>query len=356
LTDELRVVGALCAAALLATVLVPIAIRLAVSFDFFDRPVGYKAHAAATPYLGGSAVVAAFLATAALFQTDRALLSPLAGGAALLCAVGTVDDRHGLGPGIRIVAAAGVAAALWMAGLGWSLPAGDAVELAVTVVWVVGLVNAFNLMDNMDGAAGAVSAAAAVSVAALAVRAGDAAVATVAAALCGACIGFLRYNLARPARIFLGDGGSMPIGLVVATAVMALPVGHDLGWVGLLVAGLLVGMPVLDTTLVVWSRRRRSIPVLQGARDHLTHRLRARFGTAFAVAMVLAAAQLVLGALAVVADGLEPAVLAPVFPGAVLVLVVAVLVLDSPGWAPPEYAALPTLQTTQATASERPPA
>ena len=117
--------------------------------------------------------------------------------------------------------------------------------------------------------------------------------------LAGACVGFLPYNLASPARIFLGDGGSLPIGFVVAASIMALPIGDELGLEHLLAAVLLAGLPVLDTTLVSVSRRRAGISLLTGGRDHLTHRLAVRLGSARTVALALGAAQACLGAVAI---------------------------------------------------------
>jgi UDP-GlcNAc:undecaprenyl-phosphate GlcNAc-1-phosphate transferase len=175
------------------------------------------------------------------------------------------------------------------------------VDLAVTLLWVVGLTNAFNLMDNMDGAAGTVGAVSAAGAGALATANGDPALGAIAFALAGACAGFLRFNLARPSRIFLGDAGSMPVGLVVAATIMASPEG-SLGWAGLLALAPLAGLPIFDTTLVVISRSRRGLAVLSGARDHLTHRLLEPLGSARAVAAVLAAAQ---GLLCLLALGLE---------------------------------------------------
>ena len=102
---------------------------------------------------------------------------------------------------------------------------------------------------------------------------GDIALAILVFGLAGACLGFLPYNLASPARIFLGDGGSLPIGFVVAASIMALPLGAELGLEHLLVGVLLAGLPVLDTALVSVSRRRAGLSLLQGGRDHLTHRL-----------------------------------------------------------------------------------
>ena len=297
--------GALCA--LLAT---PVAARVAVRTGFLDRPVGYKEHGRPTPYLGGSAVLLAFVVVALAYGdgTDRFL--PLVLGAVALWAVGTMDDRVNLSPWLRLAAGVGAAGLLWAGDLGWAVFGEPALDLALTVVWVVGIVNAFNLMDNLDGASGTVAAAAAIGAGSFALGTGDIALAAVAFGLAGACLGFLRHNLTRPARIFLGDGGSMPIGLVVATAAMGAPQVDELGLGAVLCAALVVGLVILDTTLVVVSRRRRGAAVLSGARDHLTHRLLAMLGTPQAVAALLGAVQLGLGAVALAAAGLgRPAVL-----------------------------------------------
>ena len=150
---------------------------------------------------------------------------------------------------------------------------------------MVGLVNAFNLMDNMDGAAATVGSVTALATAALALIEGDVALAALCIGLCGACAGFLRYNLASPARIFLGDGGSLTIGLRARrgdhggarATTSSVPV--------LLAAVILAGLPVVDTVLVLISRGRGGVPLLQGGRDHITHRLLPRLAQPRAVAI-----------------------------------------------------------------------
>ncbi len=121
------------------------------------------------------------------------------------------------------------------------------------------------------------------------------------AALCGACLGFLPYNLAGPAKIFLGDGGSMPLGFAVAMLVASAARGAEPSLLSLLTGLALVGLPVLDTTLVIVSRRRRGISVLTGGQDHLTHRTKQRVRTARRVALVLGASQALISALVIVA-------------------------------------------------------
>jgi UDP-GlcNAc:undecaprenyl-phosphate GlcNAc-1-phosphate transferase len=273
----------------------PVAIRVAERLDFHDRPVGYKGHARPTPYLGGTALIAGFLLGAVVLGGGFSRLAPIAGGALALWMVGTLDDRRTVKPQLRVLAAIGAATLLFASGLGWSIFGQPFADYVLTVLWVVGLVNAFNLMDNMDGASSTIASFSALGAAVLAISLGDPVLGALALGLAGACLGFLPYNLARPsARIFLGDGGSMPIGFVVAATIMALPLGGQAGWHQLLAAVLLAGLPILDTSLVVVSRHRAGVSLLQGGTDHITHRLRRRLPSARAVALVLAGAQALL--------------------------------------------------------------
>lgn len=326
---ELALVTALVAALLLT----PLAVRVARATGFYDRPVGYKGHGSPTPYLGGSAVIASFLLAAALFGGDSSAFASIAIGAAALLAVGTVDDRYGLGPLTRMAIEVGVAAVLYAGGVGWTFFASDPLDLAFTVIFVVGVVNAYNLMDNMDGATATVAGVSAAVLGVLAAQRSTA-LAAIAFALSGACLGFLRFNLAKPARIFLGDGGSMPIGFAIAALIMAMPGTGHLGWAVVPVAVVLVGLPALDTTLVVVSRLRRGAGVFTGGRDHLTHRLRAKLGSARRVALVLGISQAAFstaGALLVEWDKSFAASAATVL----IVLGVAVVAwFESPDWAP----------------------
>jgi len=133
---------------------------------------------------------------------------------------------------------------------------------------VIAVVNSFNLFDNMDGAASAMALVVSAGVCVLAVVIGDVWVAVGSAALCGACLGFLPHNLSSPAKIFLGDGGSMPLGFAVAALVANVAGSAEPSSLALLVGFLLVGIPALDTSLVIVSRLRRGVSVLTGGQDH----------------------------------------------------------------------------------------
>jgi len=317
-----------------ALLLTPLAIRLARRTGFYDHPVGYKGHDSPTPYLGGIAVIGGTLVASALFGSGSSAFVPIAIGTVVLLGVGTIDDRYALGPLTRLAIEVAAASVLFAGGIGWDLFASDVLNLGLTVVFVTGVVNAFNLMDNMDGATGTVAAVSGATLGVLALAQGSAELAAIALALSGACLGFLPFNLTSPSRTFLGDGGSMPIGFVVAATIMAVPGTADLGWAFVPVAVVLVGLPALDTALVVVSRLRRGAGVFVGGRDHLTHRLRAKLGSARRVALVLAASQAALTGAGAVLAGSDRSVAAFVATVLILVGIGVVALLESPDWAP----------------------
>jgi UDP-GlcNAc:undecaprenyl-phosphate GlcNAc-1-phosphate transferase len=290
----------------LAVLATPVARRIATETSFYDHPRGYKKHARPTPYLGGTAVVlAVVVSTVVALGGDVSHVDVILGSALALFAIGALDDRVGLGILPRFVIQVLAAFVLWAGDAGWHLFASDTANLGFTLLWVVGLVNAFNLLDNLDGSTGAVASVAAGGAGLLAFAKGDPATAVLALALSGGCLGFLPYNLARPSRIFLGDAGSMPIGLILAAVIMGIPHSES-GLATLFAAAPLGGIAIFDTTLVVFSRWRRGAQVLSGARDHLTHRLFARLGTARRVALALAVVQVALCGLAALLYFMSP--------------------------------------------------
>jgi UDP-GlcNAc:undecaprenyl-phosphate GlcNAc-1-phosphate transferase len=326
---EARSLIGLALATALAYWATPLAIRLADRYDFYDRPRGYRAHSAPTPYLGGLAVMAAFALALVSVGVDWQRTLPILAGAVVMCAVGTVDDKWTLTPGVRLVVEAGAGVALWALDLGWNLGLGAAVDLAATVLWIIAVVNAFNLFDNMDGAASSMAAVVSGGLAVLAVVEGNAWLAVAGVALAGACLGFLPHNLASPSRIFLGDGGSMPIGFAVAALTM-VGVSESAPSVQSLAMGLLlVGVPALDTMLVIVSRVRRGVSILTGGRDHLTHRALMRLRTTRAVALTLGGGQALISALAVVAIGQGSAVIVPLVAIYIVLAGVAITYLDT---------------------------
>lgn len=328
MTDETRLLLALLVSGGLAWALTPLAARVALRTGFLDRPVSYKQHAQPMPYLGGVAVVTAFLLVSAAVASELSGYWVLVVGSLAMLAIGTVDDRVQLGVTPRLTAQVAVAVIVWLAGSGWEGESLTPLGAILTVLWVVGITNALNLMDNMDGACGTVAATSATGIGVLAAIDGNTALMGVAFALAGSCAGFLLHNLARPARIFLGDGGSTPIGFALAFLVMALPTSGAGGVEALIALLPLVGLAVFDTSLVVVSRTRHGLSVLEGGRDHLTHRLAGRLGSPQTVAVVLMISQALLCVLAGVLRELDSGLLAAATAAYVVIGAVALLAID----------------------------
>jgi UDP-GlcNAc:undecaprenyl-phosphate GlcNAc-1-phosphate transferase len=147
-------------------------------------------------------------------------------------------------------------------------------ELAIplTIVWLLAVTNAFNLIDIMDGLSAGTAVVAAVALFAVAEWNGRTMAATVLAALAGSCLGFLRYNL-HPARIYMGDAGSLFVGLMLgALAMINAYTEHNR--VAALAPALILGVPLFDMLFVMYIRWRRGLPVMLGSPDHVALRLR----------------------------------------------------------------------------------
>jgi UDP-GlcNAc:undecaprenyl-phosphate/decaprenyl-phosphate GlcNAc-1-phosphate transferase len=335
LPDELRLAGTFLLAAALTYPLTFLAIALARRIGFLDAPDDtYKGHAAATPYLGGLALVAATLVAAAVFGVHLGRWWPVLAAAVVMCALGTLDDRRPLPPIQRVIVEALVATALWALDLGWMLFGSGAANLVLSIVWFVAVVNAFNLFDNMDGAVGCLAVVCCAGLAADPLIGGYLGPAVLVTALAGAALTFVRFNLAQPSRIFMGDGGSMAIGAIVAAVTMASASGHTEAASAFLVNLLLVGVPVLETTLVMFSRLRRGVSPFTPGRDHLSHRLLTRYPSRRRIAIGLAAVQAVLSALALIARGAGTSEVVAVAIAYGILVCVVIVFFETPAWAP----------------------
>lgn len=269
--------AALLGALALSLLLTPLALGFATRRGFFDSPGGHKSHDAPIPYLGGVAMLGAFSAavlTAALLRPPPSGLAELAtilGVAVGLAIIGLIDDIRGLGVAVRFGSQSLAALALWLAGTQVTLTGVTAIDLTITVVWVVGITNALNLLDNMDGLSAGIATIAALWFGVIGAVNGQILVASLSFALAGCAAGFLHLNRP-PARIYMGDGGSLFLGVILATLGIRLRLEAPIN-VAALVPILVLTVPVIDTLLVSVSRVRHGLNPLQGGRDHISHRL-----------------------------------------------------------------------------------
>ena len=308
--------------------LTPVAARLAVRVGLLDRPdADHKAHAGPTPYLGGIAVMAGLVAVGAATSGFDGQIRTVLAGAVVLGAVGLRDDYHTVSPWIRIGVESAAALALWLSGIRAGVFMVPALDLLVTIVWVVAVVNAFNMIDNMDGLASGVAAASAAGVGAVTATQGDYIVASVAFAVTGASLAFLRYNLP-PARIFLGDAGSMLLGFLIAALTLHLDLLKSHTPTRIAVVMLLAAVPLFDLSLVVTARLLGRRRLWLGGHDHTSHRLKQRGSTPMQLAMTFAIAQSTAAVLAwIVYDAASPTLTWWVIAGGAVAWVTALVIV-----------------------------
>jgi UDP-GlcNAc:undecaprenyl-phosphate GlcNAc-1-phosphate transferase len=239
-----------------------------------DRPDGkLKTHGETTPYLGGIAVFVSFLLTVGVltrFEPETVGLL-LSGSIALM--VGLLDDFGALNPLQKMLGQTLAALVLIKSGTFIKLiflPSYVAIPL--TVLWILAVTNAFNIIDIMDGLASGVAGVAALSIAVANFMAQRESQAFLAIVLAGSVLGFLRHNF-HPARIFLGDAGSMFIGFMLAA--LSMNAGYTrVNLLAVISPVLILGIPLFDLALVMWIRWKRGIPVMKGSPDHFALRLR----------------------------------------------------------------------------------
>jgi len=262
--------------ALLTVLFTPIALSIARRLKLFDIPKPGKAHKSPVPFLGGAAIVAAFAAIvlgASLIRPPKSGLSDLAavlGIALVLSAMGLIDDIRGLGPWLRLAVEAGAGVGVWALGTRAHLLSSP-LGVLVTVAWVVGVTNAFNLLDNMDGLSAGVAAIAGGFLFVAAFLNGQFLVASLAMALAGCAFGFLRHNF-HPARIYMGDAGSLFLGFLIAALSLQLRT-HSATRMHFVIPFLILGVPLFDTSLVTITRLSHRRSPFDGGQDHVSHRL-----------------------------------------------------------------------------------
>jgi UDP-GlcNAc:undecaprenyl-phosphate GlcNAc-1-phosphate transferase len=270
--------------ALSASLVLTVPVRaLAIRVGMVDLPGPRKVHLKPIPLLGGLAMYGGVM-LAILIAFDGAARAQSFGivtGATLVAIVGFLDDRGWLHHQVKLFAAMPLAAVILLASgihaqvfsvLLGGRP-GQWLDAALTILWVVGITASFSILDHMDGLCAGVAAMASVFFALIAYLNGQTLVTTLAAAVLGAAAGFLRWNF-KPAKIFMGDGGAMFLGFLMATLALKLRLEHATTAANWLAPVLILCATIFDTTLVTISRSRRGLlPFAAPGKDHSAHRL-----------------------------------------------------------------------------------
>lgn len=260
------------------------AFLLSVALTYVVRPAARMVGAVATPkadrwhrgtipLLGGVSIAGAVLIVVPLLPSLSWSAWALVGGAAALALVGLLDDFRPLRPQVKFLVQVIVTAIVVAGGVKLTVTGVPPIDQLLTLVWLVGVTNAFNLLDNMDGLAAGIGLIAAGFRCYFFLVDGNAEGAWIAATLCGALAGFLLFNF-QPASIFMGDTGSLFIGMLVGGLNVIGPYAYSRGTVAVLMLPVLVLLvPIFDTLFVTIARTLAGRSIAQGGRDHTSHRL-----------------------------------------------------------------------------------
>lgn len=254
--------------------------KLAIKIGAIDKPDERKVHTHVIPRLGGLAIYIGFMA-AVLYSMP--VFSEFFGfllGAAAIVLLGIWDDIRNIPARVKLAGQI-IAAAIPVAygvQIGWvTNPFGtiliipEWLAVPVTVFWIVGFTNTVNLIDGLDGLAAGVSVIASISMFFMAVSMNQYLPAMILVAMSGAALGFLQYNF-NPAKIFMGDTGSMLLGYTMAV-VAVLGLVKTAATVALIVPIIALGVPIMDTLFAIIRRKMSGVPVFQPDKGHLHHRL-----------------------------------------------------------------------------------
>ncbi len=270
-----------------ALVVTPGVILLAAKTGAMDAPDARKVHKKPIPRIGGIGIYIAFMAGMLVVMSMNVLteevsheLIGLLFGGSLIVLLGIIDDYKNLPAKVKLVGqiiAATVLVVVFDVRIDFITdPFGDYLFLEfmaipATIFWIVGLTNTVNLIDGLDGLAAGVSTIACITIFLVALQQDILLVAVLTAALAGAAMGFLYYNF-NPARIFMGDSGSMFLGYMLA-GISIIGAVKCAATIALIVPILALGLPILDTAFAIVRRYRGGVPIFKPDKGHLHHRL-----------------------------------------------------------------------------------
>jgi UDP-GlcNAc:undecaprenyl-phosphate GlcNAc-1-phosphate transferase len=272
----------------LVGLLTPIMRKIALAQGVIDRPnSAHKSHTNPVPYLGGVAIIIGVvivsyvaLISNGFIWSNFWLATSVLGPAVAMGLVGLWDDLKNLNPLPRFIGqsiAGLVIAFILILNDNIGNPTGITVlDAAITVLWIVGICNSINFFDNLDGGAAGTVAITAISLTYLAITGDQYFIAALSIVVAGSTLGFLIWNRA-PARIYMGDAGALFLGLLIATLTVRFKPSTDNSLTSFAIPIFLLAIPILDTTVAVFSRLRRRVSPFQGGKDHLSHRL-VRYG------------------------------------------------------------------------------
>jgi UDP-GlcNAc:undecaprenyl-phosphate GlcNAc-1-phosphate transferase len=263
-------------AALFVLILTPFAIITARKLGIVDQPnSSLKRHTESTPYLGGLSILIAIILTLMINLTlfDTSINAEHAGlllGLLLIVSLGLFDDMYSIKPLTKLVFQCLATAIVWTQGLDFFIHQNVFVNGFLFFIWMIGISNALNLVDIMDGLASGIGGIAAFFIALLMFSKGELFYGLLLCALAGACLSFLVFNF-KPAKIFLGDAGSLAIGFLLASS--AAKWSHVSEGNELYAPLLVLGIPIFETIYISLLRLKAGKSPLLGSNDHFAKRM-----------------------------------------------------------------------------------
>ncbi|MFX4262614.1 MraY family glycosyltransferase [Pelotomaculum propionicicum] len=273
----------------LALLVTPLVKKYAFKVGALDRPDQRKVHQRVMPRLGGLAIYVSFIAAVLLTMDITLQVCGLLVGGTLIIILGFFDDTRGLSPRLKLAGQIIAAAAVIPFGLevnSLTNPFSNEMpillgylSIPVTVLWIVSVTNAVNLIDGLDGLAGGTSFISALTLAGVVwietttsgVFPGQSEAVALALILVASIVGFLRYNF-YPAKIFLGDSGSMYLGFSLAS-LSIMGMAKSATFISVIIPVVILGIPLLDTVFAIVRRYCGRRPIFQPDKEHLHHRL-----------------------------------------------------------------------------------
>lgn len=306
--------GVIFLSTVLSLVLAFFAIRFAPRLRLVDDPnrEPHKVHLHLVPLVGGLVLVLTVFSvsglTKAIVSNDifkgQSISAILLSGL-IVFAFGLWDDYMNLRPVWKFTGQLIACIILIFLGVQVRIFPSSLLNIAITLFWMIGVTNAYNFVDSMDGLAIGLAGLASAFFLLITIESGQSALTVFSTILLGASLG-IYYNNAPPARLFLGDSGAQFLGFVLgALGIVYTPVGFtpQSSWY---IPILLMGVPIFDTSLVVFSRLRRRQPVYRAGRDHTYHRLVKMGLSSNRAVLTMHMAALLLGCLAFIAINLDP--------------------------------------------------
>jgi UDP-GlcNAc:undecaprenyl-phosphate GlcNAc-1-phosphate transferase len=242
-----------------------------------------KTQAAPVPYLGGVSIaltITIITCAGVIFSESNSntlkFVSYILVPAFFMALMGLLDDLKGLPPLPRLAmqTVAGVLVAIVLVStntMGFAFN-NRALDIGVSILWIVGICNSINFFDNIDGGAAGTVAVATLGIVIISYSRQQELVSALAIVTSGACVGFLLWNKP-PAKIYMGDAGSLFLGIILSILTIRLDPGLVPNWKSLVIPPILLAVPILDTCIAVFSRISRGVSPLDGGKDHLSHRL-----------------------------------------------------------------------------------